>query len=157
MDVTNIDLTYILDGHGWSSCYLIIDNEQHLFGPTHILNNPLEELVNAENILIGDSSDVSFKWFDEPGLYQWDIVRDLNEKHLISISINTYAEWEPSTKPEQQLKFKCKLSEFLFCLYYQLVKLDKLLTDKSFSKYRACDFPRQAYKKFKSSFELKYS
>ena len=71
MKTDEMDLLYVLETNGWSSCYLYLGNHEiYHMGPTHIFNDPIEELLDALILLLQGNSEAGFSWFDEPGEYK---------------------------------------------------------------------------------------
>ena len=83
----DIDFFYILENHGWSTCYLSVDNELYHMGPTHIFENPIKVLLTGLIEIMSGAEETHFKWSDEPGEYHWNIVRNKKEKHKVFFEI----------------------------------------------------------------------
>jgi hypothetical protein len=68
MATDDFDILYVLEKHGWSNCFIYLGNsETYYMGPTHVFNDPIEELLKALILMLEGNSEVNFSWFDEPG------------------------------------------------------------------------------------------
>jgi hypothetical protein len=45
IDSDDVDFFYLLEKHGWSTCYIHVDKQMYCMGPTHIFGNPLSVLL----------------------------------------------------------------------------------------------------------------
>jgi hypothetical protein len=157
-DFDDIDFFYILENHGWSTCLIYIRGKIYSFGPTHIFNNPIEELLISLTALLNDEDEIKFKWFDEPGHYDWLIKRNTDQKHKIKVTITNAVQLEFKSHPElETISFKVKLKLFSLCVLKQMEKINDLLTEPSFKENKRTEFPYKEFKNFKLAFNSKYS
>ena len=153
----DIDFFYILENHGWSTCYLNIGGAMYEMGPTHVFNNPIEVLLDGFISIINGADEVTFKWHDEPGEYVWSIKRNLEQKHKVKISITDCFRLQPNAKPSMEdLEFEVKLKLFSICVLRQMEKIRDLMTEKSFKENREGEFPYSTLKDFEQAFSKAY-
>ncbi len=159
MKVQPIDVTYILAGHGWSSCHFFVGHKIYSYEPTHVFNNPLEELIFGLIGLMRGEKSSTVKWFDEPGAYELTFNIDKVRNDYVEVVIDSYAEDNTVTNSKKlaSVGFKCYLRDFVICFWHQLQKLSKQLERKKFAEIRRQDFPVQAFKKFNKAYAKKYS
>lgn len=94
------ELTYLLDGHGWGTCLLHVDQKIYLLNPTYIFGDPLEILFRSLTVLLDGAPAVGFSWYDEPGEYKWILARDPQQQHRVNVSVSDCQEmnWEGNSK-----------------------------------------------------------
>ncbi len=151
-----VDILYLLDKHGWSSCYLYVENSIYFLGPTHIFNHPIEELLNGLILMLRGEKECSFSWYDEPGEDKWFVKRNEEQHHKIQVSITECAKIESGKQLiSETVEFEVKQKIFCYCVYSQMKKIYKLMSEKSYSEDR--DFPYEVFKDFRREFSKKYS
>lgn len=157
MEVKPVDLTYILEGHGWSSCHIFVGHEIHSFEPTHVFNNPLEELLNGFVSLLKGGKSACANWFDEPGSNTLVFEIDQARNDHVKVTINTFSDNEAKGEILEKVFFTCYLKDIVICLWHQIQKLKKQLERRKFSESRNADFPKHAVKEFEKAYAEKYS
>ena len=156
----DIDFVYILENHGWSTCHIYIEGAIYEMGPTHILGNPIEALLDGFVCLLKGDNEVCFKWHDEPGEYNWEIKRNAKQQHKVNISItncfhiNSPEQLKPSPKT---IEFEVKLKLFALCILKQMEKIRELMCEKSFAEHRKNEFPYSSFKDFERAYAQAYS
>ena len=118
MESEELDILYVLERYGWSSCFLYHGGDELTYmGPTHIFNDPISELLNGLILMLKGEKDVIFSWYDEPGEYEWSIQRFEKEHHRINILITEYSEMtkSPERRTIKETQFNTKLKEFWMC------------------------------------------
>lgn len=154
------DMLYILNGVGWSRCYLYLQNEVKMMAPTHIWGSPLNAMLEGMTCFLEGEEEVNFTWYDEPGTYDWYIKRDGNDVQIIEIEIIEYGETELDLKlssstsdASYRTSFKVKENIFCACLLKQVEKIELLMKEKSYRDRRVKDFDPAAIKKYKDAFK----
>ncbi|MEM8637632.1 MAG: hypothetical protein AAGG51_02260 [Cyanobacteria bacterium P01_G01_bin.54] len=153
-----IDFYYVLEPHGWSTCYINIEGSIFEMGPTHVFFNPIELLLDAFTSILKGGNRAEFKWDDEPGEYRWTIVRNKEQKHKINVSITNCLQLNSKDNELKliTLEFEVKIKLFCICILKQMEKIQELMTDSSFKKYRVGEFPYVNFKEFKLNYEQIY-
>jgi hypothetical protein len=150
----DIDIFYILENHGWSTCYIYVGGEIYKMVPTHVFNNPIEVLLNGLSFMLQGDNETEFIWHDEPGVYKWEIKRNLEQRHKVQISITEYTKLQCDTNPKlETIRFEVKLKLFCLCVLKQMEKIRDLMTEKSFKVHRENAFPYQTLKDFQLAYE----
>lgn len=150
----DIDFFYVLENHGWSTCYIYVGGEIFFMGPTHVLNNPIAVLLNGLAALLRGEDSVDFLWHDEPGEYKWHITRNPEQKHKIGISISECTKIQCDIKPKlHTLEFEVKLKMFALCVLKQMEKIRDLMIEKSYKENRKGTFPYSEFDEFLSAYE----
>lgn len=162
-DLDDVDIFYVLERHGWSSCYLYVDGKTHYMGPTHIWGSPLDVLVEGMAEFLEGTNKVNFTWYDEPGTYDWFVNRDEDQHHVMDVRIDKYADIELSLKTEppksdlfETIKFKVKTKHFTTCLLKQFEKIETLMREKSYTIRREGEFDLAALARFKKAYADRY-
>lgn len=154
-DRDNIDILYVLETHGWSTCILYLRDTTHSIDSiSHAFGDPIGDLVSATTSLIKGASEVEFIWWHEPGGTQWKIVRSNDEHHKIIVSVIELSSdcGHPITQDKILLEFEIKVSHFATLIYYQMKKISALLKEKSYEKNRSGEFPYAEFHKLESFF-----
>jgi hypothetical protein len=154
-DRDNIDILYILETHGWSTCILFIGDTSHSIDSiSHALSDPIGDLVSATISLLKGVSEIEFIWWHEPGGTQWKIVRSNDELHKIIVTVTElFSDYgHPITQDKILVEFEIKVSQFSTLIYYQMKKISALLEEKSYEKNRFGEFPYAEFRKLESFF-----
>ncbi len=162
-DLDAVDIFYVLERHGWSSCYLYVNKKTHFMGPTHIWGSPLDVLADGMAEFLAGTNKVNFTWYDEPGTYDWFINRDEDQHHVMDVTINMYADEEHNLKIEppksdlyETIKFKVKTKHFTTCLLKQFEKIETLMCENSYRIGREGEFDQATLARFKKAYHDKY-
>ncbi|MGV3611324.1 MAG: hypothetical protein ACO1N0_10270 [Fluviicola sp.] len=147
-----IDFLLTLDGHGWSTCWIVIPDKQPIeLTITHAFyRDPYVDLMDALSRLIKGESLVSFFWYGEPGGERIEIERNPEQHHLLNVRIDGFYESfaDEITDFAPTIHFEMKKSQFIVQFYFQLKKIETLLREPSFAKERAGDFAPERFKEF---------
>jgi hypothetical protein len=154
-DGDDVDILYVLETHGWSTCILYIGDTTHSIDSiSHAFGDPLGDLAIATISLLKGASEVEFTWWHEPGGTQWKIVRSNDEHHNIIVTViellSDYG--HPITQDTILAEFEIKISHFATLVYYQMKKISVLLKEKSYEKNRSGEFPYADFHKLESFF-----
>jgi hypothetical protein len=155
-DLDNIDILYILEPHGWSTCILCIGDKIHTIDSiSHAFADPMEDLVSATISLLKGTSEIEFIWWHEPGGTQWKIVRNNDERHKAIVTVEELSSSYGDSIIQGKIlaEFEIKINHFSTLIYYQMKKIETLLKEKSFEKNRSGEFPYAEFRKLEAFFE----
>lgn len=160
MEAQEIEFSYCLGEFGWSDVRFLEENGEMCIRATHVFNNPLAELLDSVTNLLKGMKEVEFLWFDEPGTYKIEIGIDLDQHHLIHISIaehDSFGEWNEYDKTISEKVICVKLQHLCASVYGEMVKLNELMKMKSYSLNRNSEYPYSQINEFIKEYERKYS
>ncbi len=153
-----VNISYYLDEHGWSSCWIYANHKLYEVSITHIYSEcPIEDCINALIGIMNGETERKFNWYGEPGGDQI-ILREIpTAKHKINFRvIGFYEEYGEDIGDlearQEKIKtaFDIKKIQLIRMFYFEFKKIFELMKDKHFKEKRKNDFP---FKKF-SEFEL---
>ncbi len=147
-----IDFLLTLEPHGWSACRILVNDKVIELTITHVFGDPYWDFMEALSQLIKGERVVTFFWFGEPGGERIEIERLKDRQHFLNIRIDGFYEsfGDEIEDFEPTIHFEIKERQFLILSYYQLKKIEVLLSDTSFAKNRGGDFPLKRFKAFES-------
>lgn len=149
----DIDFFFILENHGWSTCYIYVGGRMYELGLTHVFENPIGVLLESLAAMLEGATEVAFKWHDEPGEYNWKITRNPIQQHKVNVSITGCLPLASGRSPKlETLNFEVKLKLFCICVLRQMEKIRDLMTEKSFKEHRAGQFPYHSFERFHGAF-----
>jgi hypothetical protein len=153
-DRDDIDILYVLEPHGWSTCTLYVGDLTYKFDISHVFSEPIYDAIEATIQILKGASEVEFIWWGEPGGNRWTIVRNRDRQHQVKIVITEFsASYGELIKDETTVvEFEIKVSHFSTLIYYQMKKTSVLLREKSFEKNRSGEFPYTEFHKLESFF-----
>jgi hypothetical protein len=145
----DIDILYVLGTHRSSTCILYIDGCIYQLFISHILGEPIRDLIEATICMVRGISVAEFTWWAEPGGYRWTLKKDLDRHHRVIIMITELPLYpQYSTASETTLvEFEVGIFHFSALVYCQMKKIEILLKDKSFGKDRSGCFPYPEFRK----------
>ena len=156
-DPDDIDFFYVLERHGWSTCWILAGGKMYEMGPTHIFDNPIELLLSSLTALLAGGTEAAFIWPDEPGEYRWSIKRHPLQSHRITVSISDVVHVSGAGfQAPADLHFEVKLKLFCVCVLRQMQKVRDLLSENSFKEHREGEFPFDTFADFQHAFERAY-
>jgi len=158
MNISNeVDLTLMLEKHGWSYSSLSVGDNKYEFVLTHIFDSPIYAIGEAVCHLVRGNGLVSFKWFEEPGTHHWEIERLRDQQHVIAIKIFQYNETGECSEADlyNTIEFRIKQDHFVCLVFGELTKLYYLLKVPSFQKDRDVNFPYKEYFEIKVYLDTK--
>lgn len=154
----DIDLFFILENHGWSTCYIYVGGQMYQLAPTHVFENPIEVFLDSLTAMLEGATDVAFKWHDEPGEYNWEITRNPVQQHKVIVSITKCVQLTSGSSPKlETLNFEVKLKLFCICVLRQMEKIRDLMTEKSFKEHREGQFPYHSFERFHQAYVQAFS
>ena len=143
----DLDLLLTLHPHGWSTCWLWIEEKSYQLVISHVFGEPWEEWMQALARLIKGQQETSCYWYGEPVGHKWNFQLQQQE---VEINLEQFQEahWEEPEELEELVSFQLQFSSFLTLAYYQLKKTAQLLKDPAFAAHRNGDFPFAYFKQW---------
>ncbi|MBE7380615.1 MAG: hypothetical protein F6J95_004305 [Leptolyngbya sp. SIO1E4] len=145
----DIDFYYTFGNYGWSCCYLYVDGSNYYIGPKHVLENPIEVLLNALVLILEGAPEAACKWHGEFGDCIWSIKRIPKLQHKVHISISgcTEINCDGYTNLET-LHVEVKLKSFCTCVLKQMEKIRNSTAEKGSRKHGTGEFPFATFEEF---------
>ncbi|KXX66878.1 hypothetical protein [Flammeovirga sp. SJP92] len=156
----DIDFLLTLHPHGWSTCWIYINDKKVELTISHIFTDPYYDFMKSLSQLMDKQKETTFFWYGEPGGERIIIKRIQDRQHMIHVKVDGFYEpyGEKIKDFETTIEFEIKEKQLIILAYYQLKKISFLLKEESFSKNREKDFPFKDFVKFedkvKGYFEL---
>ncbi|SEE58298.1 hypothetical protein SAMN04487765_3241 [Tenacibaculum sp. MAR_2010_89] len=147
----DINISYYLAEHGWSTCWINTKDKTYEMSITHIFHeDPIEECMNCILRMINGQKNSEFKWYGEPGGERITLKEVETEKNMIEFTVDQFTNdcGEIIDDFEEALKFSISKKLLATMFYYEFKKISELLKDNSYNKNRNSDFPFQAFKTF---------
>ena len=139
-----IDLVLVLGTHGWTDLYLIISGKVHAYLISHVMSDPLEEMISLCNALI-DRSDSWIRLHGEPGATLVRTTVDRRQRHLVELAVFYSDSWdETPDDAELQLSVTVKSKLLIDQIGYQLYKIEALCKEPSYARDRS-RFPTEIF------------
>lgn len=164
VDADDVDILYVLEGVGWSRCYLYLRGEIYHMGSTHIFGSPLDVMLDGISEFLDGKNEVNFTWYDEPGTYDWFIKRDDKQHHIINVEIIEYEDVELDLPKEpakseicRKTSFEVKTNIFCTCILKQVEKIEALMNERSYRDRREPDVDPVSFERFRNAYKNKFS
>lgn len=148
-----INISYYLDEHGWSTCWVYVNGRFYEISITHVFpENPIEVCLDALIGIIKGERERKFVWYGEPGGEQITINEVSRTKHMVNVKLENFSEdYGDETKDlEVTMEFEIKKKQLIRLLYYEFKKISKLMEDKEYEENRKKEFPFQKFKIFEN-------
>lgn len=146
----NLNITYSLDEHGWSTCIFYIDGKHYELDITHIFPNhpPIECCIEALLSVMKGKKESEFYWYGEPG-GQKITLKALDENYLMWTATNCDHPYE-NQEDENEIYFQIRVSKKILIafFFYEFKKISILMQEKEYEKHRKGEFPFQLFKVF---------
>jgi len=158
-----VNISYYLDEHGWSSCWIYANDKLYEVSITHIYpEDPIEECINALVGIINGEVERKFNWYGEPGGDQI-IIREIStDNNKVKFSVIGFSEeygdyiGDLAAKSEKtETEFEIKKIQLIRIFYFEFKKIFELMKDKQFEENRKNDFPFKRFREFEP-LALKY-
>jgi hypothetical protein len=147
----DINISYYLAEHGWSTCWITTNDKTYEMSITHIFHeDPIEECMNCLIRIINGQKTSEFKWFGEPGGERITLKEIATEKDTVEFTIDQFNNdcGEVADDFEESFKFLISKKILVTMFYYEFKKISELLKDKNYNENRNSDFPFQSFKGF---------
>lgn len=144
----DVDFSFHLWPHGWSTAILWVDGKSTEFNLTHVFNDPLESLINSTTRLATGGSSSTIEWSDEPGTYIVKLNVIKTERHLLSVDIEEYSPELPLHTPNDLTKtttFNVSRDYWLHIVGAELQKIADSFGHRNYRESRDYVFPRNLY------------
>jgi hypothetical protein len=151
----DIDILHVLGTNRSSTCILHIDGCVYQLFISHILGEPIRDLIEATICMTRGIPVAEFTWWAEPGGYRWTFKKNLDRHHRVIITIAECGSY-PAQSIEQETKlveFEIDIIHFSTLIYYQMKKLSILLNDNNFEQHRSGCFPYPDFRKLESAID----
>ena len=150
----DVDFTFQLWPHGWSTARLWVDNDSTEFQLTHVFNDPLESLLTSTIRLLNGEPSAIIEWFDEPGKYNVILTELESECHLLSVDVfESPLEFSTQTSREMsKTRTFCVAREYwLHLVISELRKIADSFGHRHYRTARNYTFPRILYDELQTS------
>ena len=139
----DIDLFLTLHPHGWSTCWIYVNDKKVELTVTHVFGDPYYDFMQSLSQLMDNQKETTFFWYGEPGGEKIEMKRIQDRQHMINVKIDGFYETygEEIKDFEKTIEFEIREKQLITVAYYQLKKNETLLKEKSFASDRGGDFP----------------
>ena len=148
----NLNISYSLDEHGWSTCIFFIDEKWYELNITHIFPNhpPIEVCIQSLLSMMKGGKESEFYWYGEPGGEKITL-KEINKNRSLLLLVATncdhpYEDQEEENEIYFQVQVSKKILVTLF--FYEFKKIEALMQDKYYENNRKGEFPFQLFKIF---------
>lgn len=148
----DIDIFLTLHPHGWSTCWIYVNDKKVELTITHIFGDPYYDFMKSLSQLMDNRKEITFFWYGEPGGEKIFIRRIQDRQHMVNVRIDGFYETygEEVKGFEKTIEFEIREKQLITIAYYQLKKIDTLLKEKSFASDRVGDFPFRGFVLFEN-------
>lgn len=146
----DIDLFLTLHPHGWSTCWIYVDDRKIELTITHVLGDPYVDLMRAVTQLLDKAKETMFFFYGETGGERIGIKRIMDRQHMLNVKVDGFYETygEQIKDFEETIEFEIKERSLVTMVYFQLKKIETLLIDKSYASTRGNNFPFNEFRMF---------
>ncbi len=144
-----MNISYYLEEHGWSSCWIQVDEKNYEFCISHsFIENPIEKCMQSLIEIKQGKAITNFNWYGEPGGARITIKELKLQKHMVEFIVDSFTNdcGEVVNDFEEIVRFSLPKKLLATMFYYEFKKIAKLLEDKNYSKNR--DFPFKIFEIF---------
>ena len=151
-----VNISYYLDEHGWSSCWIYADGKLHEILISHVyLEDPIEECINALIGVMNGDVERKFNWYGEPGGDQVVLREIPKAKHKVEFEVIGFSEEHGDgvrglkvNKGKAEIEFEIKKIQLIRMFYFEFKKIFELLKDTQFAENRKTNFPFKRFREF---------
>ncbi|CAL2081452.1 conserved protein of unknown function [Tenacibaculum sp. 190524A02b] len=147
----DINISYYLAEHGWSTCWINTNDNNYEISITHIfLEDPIEECINCLVRMMNGQKKSEFKWYGEPGGERIKLKEIPTNKNFVKFIVEQFTTdiGDNIDDYEESLQFSISKKLLVTMFYYEFKKISELLKDKNYNKNRNSDFPFKSFKTF---------
>ena len=144
----DVDFSFHLWPHGWSTATLWVDASPSEFRLTHVFNDPIESLIKSTTRIANGETSATIEWSDEPGTHILKLNVVNTERHLLSVEIAEYSRELPLHTPNDLTKtttFFVARDYWLHIVGAELRKIAQSFAHKHYRESRDYIFPREQY------------
>ncbi|MFI2744661.1 hypothetical protein ACG2LH_18140 [Zhouia sp. PK063] len=150
----DVNISYYLAEHGWSTCWINIDDKNYEISITHIFSeDPIQEcMLSLMKIMKGEKT-AEYKWYGEPGGERIQIQEIPTQKHMVKVIIDQFSAdiGEEIKDFDKGIEFLIKKNLLITMFYYEFKKISELLKDRDYKENRDSDFPFESFKLFEKT------
>lgn len=146
-----INISYYLDEHGWSTCWIYANDKFYEISITHIFQeDPIEECLNSLIGIIKGETKRKFNWYGEPGGEQIIIKEISTKKHMVDFKVKGFVQdyGEVIKNSKISIEFEVKKRQLICMFYFEFKKIAELMKDKHYQLNRKYEFPFKKFKEF---------
>ncbi len=146
-----INISYFLEEHGWSTCWIFANGKLHEMCITHIFEeDPIEECLNALIGIMKGEEERKFIWYGEPGGAQVTIKEIPAKKHMVYFKVEDFGgNYGDVIKDlELSIEFEIKKKQLVRIFYFEFKKISELMKDKNYKENRKHEFPHGKFRDF---------
>ena len=150
----DINISYYLAEHGWSTCWINVNGKNHKITITHIFSeDPIQECMFSLMKIMKGQKLTEFKWYGEPGGERITIQEVPTEKHMVYVRFDQFASdyGNEINEVEKGIEFSIKKSLLVTMFYYEFKKISELLRDKHYGENRNSNFHFESFKLFEKT------
>lgn len=152
----DVDLFLTLHPHGWSTCWIYLEDKKVELTITHVFGYPYFDFMRSLSQLMDKEKETTFYWYGEPGGERLEIKRITDRQDMLNVKIDGFYECygEQIKDFEETIEFEIKEKSLIIMAYFQLKKINTLLKDKSFAATRESDFPFRGFTQFENKVKI---
>ncbi|WP_027421088.1 hypothetical protein [Crocinitomix catalasitica] len=150
----DINISYYLAEHGWSTCWINKDDKNYVISITHIFSeDPIQECMHSLIKIMKGEKIAEYKWYGEPGGERIQIQEIPTQKHMVKVVIDQFSAdiGEEITDFDKGIEFSIKKNLLITMFYYEFKKISELLKDRHYKENRNSDFPFESFKLFEKT------
>lgn len=147
----NVNISYYLEEHGWSTCWIYANGQFLEISITHIFKeDPIEECIKSLIGIIRGETKSQFIWYGEPGGELISMQEISSKKHMIRFKVEGFAEdYGTQIKDlEISVEFEMKKKQLIRMFYFEFKKISELMKDKHYKEHRKNEFPFERFLEF---------
>ena len=151
-----VNISFFLDEHGWSSCRISSGKQSYEFSITHAFpEGPIKACIDSLISIMQGEKECRFNWYSEPGGDQVLIQEIPTEKHKVFFRVFSFHEDygekinnQELFGKEADLEFEIKKIQLIRMFYFGFKKIYELLKDRQFASNREYCFPDKIFLEF---------
>jgi hypothetical protein len=147
----NVNISYFLEGHGWSTCWIYANGKHHEISITHIFKeDPIEECLNSLIGIIKGEKERKFIWYGEPGGELISINENDINKGFLNFKVESFnGDYQREMHDiEVSIEFEIKKKQLVRMFYFEFKKICELMKDIDYSNNRKNEFPFSRFLEF---------
>lgn len=151
-----INISYILEEHGWSTCWVNENGKPIEITITHVwIEDPIEICLEALIGIMKGETHRQFDWYGEPGGNRVIIDEIPTKKHMVNFKVVGFSACFGETIDETEIRdnipevhFEIKKIQLIRMLYFEFKKISELMKDKHYELNRKNEFPFSKFRTF---------
>lgn len=148
----NLNISYILEEHGWSTCLIYLDEKIYEVTITHIfsMHPPIESCIQSLLSIMNGETKSSFYWYGESGgekICLTEVDKQKNKLKITAIDCESFFE-DKDEVDKVFFEFYVSKKELITHFYFEFKKISVLMKNKNYENNRGGEFPFQIFRKF---------